>query len=81
MTIHIEVEELVEEFQQLWKLGEISKPSIDYATNSIHCFFEGEDVIIFTFKDYGFINDNRYASYTISSGTAGITIKIKKSNC
>ena len=48
--------------------------------NAIHGWFENEDCIIFKFKDYGFIHDNRGNSYNISSGAAGITIQIIKSN-
>jgi len=35
-------------------------------------------LIILIFKEYGWIHDNRFNSYTISSGLAGITIKIDK---
>jgi len=58
----------------------ISVEELDYATNAIHGWFENEDCIIFRFKDYGFINDNRHNSYNISSGAAGGTIQIIKSN-
>jgi hypothetical protein len=56
----------------------ITQPSIDYADNAIWAIFEGRQVTIFRFKDYGFINDNRRNSYSISAGSAGITIKIDK---
>lgn len=77
MLIHIGIEEIVEEFRIPWKLDLIRSISIDYATNSIHGWFENKDVIIFRFKNYGFINDNRSNTYNISSGSAGITIKIE----
>ena len=80
MFIHITPDELVEEFRESWKLGHITQPSIDYATNAIHCYFEDKEVIIFRFKNYGFINDNRFNKYELSSGTAGITIRITKSD-
>lgn len=80
MLIHISVEELEEKFRSHWRAGLISHPHIDYATNAIHGWFENEDCIIFRFKDYGFINDNRHNSYNISSGAAGVTIQIIKSN-
>jgi hypothetical protein len=41
-------------------------------------WFENKDVIIFRFKDYGFIHDNRFNTYDISSGRAGVTIRITK---
>jgi hypothetical protein len=80
MLIHISVEELEEKFRAHWRSSLISHPHIDYATNAIHGWFENEDCIIFKFKDYGFIHDNRGNSYNISSGAAGITIQIIKSN-
>jgi hypothetical protein len=76
MLIHISPDELESEFKNSWKLGFITHPSIDYADNAIYALFEGKQVIIFRFKKYGFIMDNRYNSYDISSGKAGITIKI-----
>ena len=78
MIINILPDELEPEFINSWKMGMITQPSIDYADNAIWAIFEGENVIIFRFKDYGFINDNRYNSYDISAGKAGITIKIKR---
>ena len=78
MIINILPDELEPEFRESWKMGFITHPSIDYADNAIWAIFEGENVIIFRFKDYGFINDNRYNSYDISAGKAGVTIKIKR---
>ena len=80
MLIHIGVEELEEKFRSHWRAELISHPHIDYATNAIHGWFENEDYIIFRFKDYGFIHNNISNSYYISSGKAGITIQIIKSN-
>jgi hypothetical protein len=77
MFIHITPDELEEEFRESWKLGFISQPSIDYADNAIWALFESKNIIIFRFKDYGWINDNRRNTYLISAGSAGITIQIK----
>lgn len=77
MLIHITPDELEEEFRESWKLGFISQPSIDYADNAIWAIFENKNVIIFRFKKYGWINDNRSNTYSISAGSAGITIQIK----
>lgn len=79
MTILIGTDELEPEFQSPWKGGFIKHPSIDYADNCIYATFEKQEVIIFRFKDYGWVNDNRRNSYRISSGEAGILIKIEKS--
>ena len=77
MIINISPEELEPEFRESWKMGFITQPSIDYADNAIWAIFEGEQVVIFRFKKYGFINDNRYNKYFISAGNAGITIRIE----
>jgi hypothetical protein len=78
MIINISPEELEPEFRESWKMGFITQPSIDYADNAIYAIFEGRQVIIFRFKDYGFINDNRRNGYDVSAGKAGITIRITK---
>jgi hypothetical protein len=78
MIINILPDELEPEFVESWKLGFITQPSIDYADNAIYAIFEGKQVIIFRFKDYGFINDNRFNTYHISAGSAGIMIQIEK---
>lgn len=56
--------------------GLVTHPSIDYQTNAVHAQFEGKDVIIFNFKKYGWLNDNRFNTYNMSLGPAGITIEI-----
>lgn len=76
MIIFIDTNELEEEFKESWKLGWISSPHIDYATNAIHAYFQGKDVILFRFNKYGFVNDNRSNRYELNAGPAGITIKI-----
>ncbi len=78
MIISILPDELEPEFIDSWKMGWITQPSIDYADNAIWALFEGKNVIIFRFKEYGWINDNRFNSYSISAGSAGIMIKINK---
>ena len=78
MIINILPDELEPEFINSWKMGMITQPSIDYADNAIWAIFEGKQVVIFRFKEYGFIHDNRYNKYFISIGLAGITIRIEK---
>jgi hypothetical protein len=80
MIINILPDELEPEFVNSWKTGFISHPSIDYADNAIYANFEGKQVTIFRFQKYGWINDNRYNTYFVSAGTAGITIRIEKNN-
>lgn len=76
MLIYITPDELEEEYRNSWKLGHISQPSIDYADNAIWAIFEGKQVVIFYFKKYGYVMDNRFTSYNITAGKAGITINI-----
>jgi hypothetical protein len=78
MLIFISPDELEEEFRESWRMGHIIHPSIDYADNAIYAVFEGKLVIIFRFKDYGWINDNRRNRYEVNAGMAGITISIKR---
>ena len=78
MIINILPDELEPEFRESWKMGYIKFPTIDYADNAIYAIFEAKQVIIFRFKEYGFINDNRFNNYFISTGAAGITIRIEK---
>ena len=78
MIINILPDELEPEFRESWKMGFITQPSIDYADNAIWAVFEGKLVVIFRFKKYGFINDNRENTYDISAGKAGIMIRIER---
>jgi hypothetical protein len=78
MLLIISPEELVEKFRDAYKMQYVKSLSIDYATNAIHGWYENEDVIVFKFRDLGWINDNRYNTYEISSGPAGIVIKITR---
>lgn len=76
MLIYITPDELEEEFRNSWKLGHITQPSIDYADNAIYGIFEGKQVMIFFFKKYGYVMDNRSNTYNITAGKAGIIINI-----
>mgnify|MGYP003704713923 CR=1 FL=1 len=78
MTIHIPVSELHPDFRDTWKLSYIRDPHIDYATNCIHAWQDNKEVVLFQFKDYGFVNDNRFNSYEMNAGNVGITIRINK---
>lgn len=76
MLIHIQTQELEKEFINSVRNGFVSQPSIDYQTNAVHAQYEGKDVIIFNFIKYGWLNDNRFNTYNLSLGPAGITIEI-----
>jgi hypothetical protein len=76
MLIHIQTRELEEEFISPVTNGLVTHPAIDYQTNAVHAQFEGKDVIIFNFKKYGWFNDNKFNTYNLSLGPAGITIEI-----
>jgi hypothetical protein len=76
MIIHISTAELEPQFINPVRNGLVSLPSIDYQTNAVHAQYEGKDVIIFRFVKYGWLNDNRFNTYNLSLGPAGITVEI-----
>ena len=79
MVIWIDINELEPEFSEnVWKMEFVHNPHIDYATNCIHAWFEKQEVILFRFKKYGWITDNRENTYDINIGKTGITLKITK---
>jgi hypothetical protein len=47
---------------------------IDYQTNSLDGIYENEEVRLFEFSSVGVKLDNRFTSYEISKGLAGIMI-------
>lgn len=56
--------------EQLYNLG------IDYADHDITGYYKDEEYKVFQFKYYGLKLDNRWNTYNISAGKAGITIEI-----
>ena len=78
MTIVIPLEELREETRPYFTFGTVSGLSIDYATNAIHGYVGDVEHIVFGFKDCGVYLDNRYNSYTLTGGSAGILIQINR---
>ena len=78
MTLTIPIEEIDEEARPHFNSGSISGLSIDYATNAIHGYVGTSEHIVFRFKDCGIFLDNRYNSYELSGGSAGILIRIDK---
>jgi len=78
MTILIRPEEFEEGVLPKWGHGLLTSPSIDYATNTLNSWIGNEEVIVFRFKNYGFINDNIANTYQISVGAAGIMLEITK---
>jgi hypothetical protein len=79
MLIIISPDELEPEFRDSWKMGLVTHPSIDYADNAVYAQFEGRQVTIFRFSGMGYVTDNRYNDYTVSTGRAGIMIDIRRS--
>ncbi len=75
MILIISPNELEEELRDSWKAGKIIHPNIDFATNAIHATFEGKDVIIYKFSNYGYVVSNQKGTHTISAGDAGIMIQ------
>jgi hypothetical protein len=76
MIIHISTAELEPQFINPVRNGFVSHPAIDYQTNAVHAQYEGKEVIIFRFVKYGWLNDNRFNTYNLSLGPAGITVEI-----
>ena len=78
MKIIIQPEELLPEFVDDWKAGLIWNPTIDYADNAIYAVHEKtrQQIIIFYFKQYGWMNDNRYNTYDVSVEDGNIVIDI-----
>lgn len=75
MKIIINKEEL-KEFKPLFEEGKFTGLHIDYATNAIHSWKGEEEFIIFRFKNFGWINDNRYNTYDLTYNTEEIIIEI-----
>lgn len=78
MIINIQLEDLEPEFIPYFRFRAIGSLSLDYATNAIHGYLGDKEIIVFRFKDYGFIHDNRFNKCSISYGEAGITLDIRK---
>jgi len=76
MIMVIPVEEIDEKYRAHFKFGSIRNLSIDYATNSIHGYLEGEEVIIFNFSKFGIWLDNRRNLHLVSGGEPGILLQL-----
>ncbi len=77
MIIIIQPHELLGKFKnEPAKIDRMYNLGIDYATHTLDCVFEDEYVTVFNFKDYAIITDNRWNTYEISKGMAGILIEI-----
>lgn len=76
MTLLINTDDLIPEYKEKYKSGLIGNLNLDYATNALHGWLGEEDVIIFRFKNYGWIHDNKYNTYEIYAGPKEIKIEI-----
>ena len=77
MIISIGVNELEKEFvENPWKIKELYNLGIDYQTNTIDGIFDDEEFVVFDFKKYDMNLSNRWNTYEISAGSAGIFIEI-----
>ena len=78
MLLYIPVKDCSEQVQEMPELLSLFyNLSIDYADNDIRGYYENEEYSVFQFRDYGIKLDNRWNTYNISAGEAGITIEIK----
>jgi hypothetical protein len=81
MIIVIPIDEFEDKFKRALKSNLMRNVSIDYATNALHGSFPGhDDIIIFKFDNYGFFNQNKYNSYSLSYGETGVTIFLTNTN-
>ena len=79
MIVHIPVDELEEPFRSCpINLTLLYNVCIDYADQTVNGILENQEMVLFRFKDVGFVNDNRYSTYEYSVGTAGLTFIISK---
>jgi hypothetical protein len=78
MIIIVSTEEFEEGMKELFDNGQLKHFSIDYATNAIHGWDNNQDRIVFKFKGYGFINDNRYNKYDLINDEKGFILEITK---
>lgn len=78
MMLIIPLEEIEKSYQPYFKWGGIKNLSIDYATNSIHGYLNGEEIIVFNFGNFGIYLDNRRNSHQVSGGESGILISTGK---
>lgn len=81
MLIIVPLSNLEPEFRDgHWLLNRLERLHIDYAANAVLGSIDDKEVVVFKFSNYGWINDNRKNTYTLSSGTAGIFINITLTN-
>lgn len=76
MILHISMDELPDFFNS-YRIKYACNLCIDYETNTLNCLFEGEEYTLFKFDDFMRL-DNRFCSYEISWGAAGIFIHLIK---
>ena len=77
--IHIPVCELEEPFRSCpMNLNHLYNVGIDYADQTVTGVFLNQEMVLFNFKDVGFVNDNRFNTYEYSVGTAGLSFIISK---
>ena len=79
MIIHIPVSELEEPFcSEPFLLTRLYNVCIDYADQTVSGLLESREKVLYNFKDIGFVHDNRFNSYELSIGMAGLTFTITK---
>lgn len=75
MLLHIPVHDLVPELSNSPQLvSMLRQVGIDYATNTIDAVLHDTYMSIFYFADYDMKLQNRWVTYSINWGEAGITL-------
>ena len=77
MLLYIPVTDCTEQIREKpYLLTDMYNLGIDYATNDIIGYNEDKLYRVFLFEDYGMKLDNRWNTYEITCGLAGIMIEI-----
>ena len=80
MLLHIPVHDLVPEISDSPQLvSMLRQVGIDYATNTIDAVLHDTYMSIFYFADYDMKLQNRWVTYSINWGEAGITLVLTSS--
>jgi len=77
MLLYISVKDCTEQIREKpCLLNRMYNLGIDYVDNDLTGYFEDQEYKIFFFEQYGIKLDNRWNTYEITCGSAGIMIEI-----
>ena len=77
MLLYIPVTDCTEQIREKpYLLTDMYNLGIDYATNDITGYYKDKEYRVVLFENYGIKLDNRWNTYEITCGSAGIMIEI-----